>query len=437
MAKQNKKILTFERLESQKLGRLLFWTCFISYALLFFGRSNYSAALPSLVDAQTGFFTKDQAGLVSTAFFGVYAIGQFVNGMIAEKIPPFGLIGTAMLLASLSNLAMYLATAMVTPSLYILIIIWMINGYAQSFVYTSYMRIIATILPEKQQTAASTNLVMGAALGPVLALLVSQQILRVSDQWQLLFLAGFIVICVATVLWFAVTRKPAKLSYRYVDAPAPNTEPIKSTANTSAKQGMPFLPLLLISGALLITIPGFIFTFAREGFQTWAPTYIKELFNASPAFAVAVSTVIPLLGIFGPVIGRTVFEKMFHCELKTIAFLFGIASCATLCIVAFALNSLVGTLVLVAVAYTSLMGINAMVIGLIPMRFVHHGKTATMTGFLNSICCLGVSVSNYLIGLWAENFNWRITFLILAFMMILGIVICLVTTRRWTRFKNS
>lgn len=439
MKKQTKKVLTFVPLESEKLGKFLFFACLITYVFLYFGRSNFSAVLPALVDTETGLFTKDEAGLINSAFFIVYAAGQFINGLITEKIPPFGLIGTSFAFGAVANLAMYFATILPEPNLYVLILIWAINGYAQSFVFTSYMRIFAMILPATQRNAAGTNIFIGTALGPVLALLFSQQILRVSDNWQLLFLAGGVAIGIATIFWFCSTRKIAKLSYKYVESSEATEKKVTQNAPKKRHEVTLFM-LLATSGVLLIIIPSFVFAFVKDGLQVWAPTFIKELFKDShsvtDAFAVGVSTIIPLCGIGASFLGRFLYEKLLNCEMKTTAALFLGATVAIACTAAFMMNSLWGMLILIALAYTFLVAVNTMVIGLIPLRFARYGRTATITGILNSVGSLGLGLSNYFIGLLAENFPWRTVFYVLTAMTVLAFIISLAVVRRWNRFKN-
>ncbi len=440
MKKQNKKVLTFVPLESAALGRFLFFTCLITYVFLYFGRSNFSAVLPALVDAETGLFTKDEAGLINSAFFIVYAAGQFVNGLITEKIPPFGLIGTSFALGTAANFVMYLATLSPSPNLYVLILVWAINGYAQSFVFTSFMRIFAMILPETQRNAASTNIFIGTALGPVLALLISQQILRISDNWQFLFLAGSIATGISTVFWFISTRKIAKLSYKYVDA-SEAVEEKADKATPKKNHSIGLFALLITSGVLVVTIPSFIFAFVKEGLQTWAPTFIKELFgeshSVSDAFAVGVSTIIPLFGVGASFLGRFFYSKWLNCEVKTTALLLLTAAVAIICTATFTMNSLWGTLILIAIAYTLLVAVNTMLIGLIPLRFARYGRTATITGILNCVGSLGIGLSNYFVGLLAENFPWRTVFYVLSALTLFAFIISIATVRRWTKFKNS
>ena len=97
------KELSLTRLQSEKAGTFLFLCCFVSYMFVYLARYNLTAALPLITDAETGIFSADKAGLIGTSLMVSYGIGQFVNGFIAEKFPPFGLIGFSILLSASAN----------------------------------------------------------------------------------------------------------------------------------------------------------------------------------------------------------------------------------------------------------------------------------------------------------------------------------------------
>jgi len=92
MSNKPKQTLVLTTLQSQKAGRFLFFCCFLAYMFVYLARFNLSAALPSITDAETGILSADKAGLIGTSLMVAYGLGQFINGFIAERFPPFGLI---------------------------------------------------------------------------------------------------------------------------------------------------------------------------------------------------------------------------------------------------------------------------------------------------------------------------------------------------------
>lgn len=75
-----------KKLQSQKMQKLLFWLCWIAYFSTYLGRLNYSAGLTEIIRAEG--YDKGAAGLIGTAFFCSYGIGQLFSGFMGDKWKP-------------------------------------------------------------------------------------------------------------------------------------------------------------------------------------------------------------------------------------------------------------------------------------------------------------------------------------------------------------
>ncbi len=62
----------------------MFWLMWITYAAFYLGRVNLSVALPGIM-GEFG-LTKTNMGVVLSALFMMYAIGQFINGQLGDKL---------------------------------------------------------------------------------------------------------------------------------------------------------------------------------------------------------------------------------------------------------------------------------------------------------------------------------------------------------------
>lgn len=425
------KKLVLTPLKSKKTGKYLFLCCFISYVLVYLARYNLTAALPSITDAQTGILPADKAGLIGTSLLVAYGIGQFVNGFIAERFPPFGLIGFSMFLSAASNLAMYAAVTYMTPTLPIMMAIWAVNGYSQSFIWPTFMRTLALVLPEEQRISAGANMLMSTAFGFITANTVSSLILQLTGKWQPLFLTASVVVGGSALVWLMATHGITSKVYAYAEP-----EPAAAKDLSANRNGMALLPLLAVSGVFVILIPSVGFALVKEGIQSWVPTMVKETFGMSPAFSVAVSTVIPVISIPGAAIAKLIMQKLLHDEMKTTALLMALSTVILAVVGTFTLGSLIPTLVLLAVVITLLLGVNTMTVSLVPIRFARHGKTATVTGIINSVCAAGGGFSQYLTGLVKINFGWQVTLYVMAGVTFAGLIASLLVIRRWMKFKQ-
>ena len=75
--------------------RILF-SVWITYASFYLGRVNMSVAIPGIIDEFN--ITKTEIGIVLTALFTLYAVGQFVNGQLADKFGARKLITVGLLM---------------------------------------------------------------------------------------------------------------------------------------------------------------------------------------------------------------------------------------------------------------------------------------------------------------------------------------------------
>jgi len=434
MSNKPKQTLVLTTLQSQKAGRFLFFCCFLAYMFVYLARFNLSAALPSITDAETGILSADKAGLIGTSLMVAYGLGQFINGFIAERFPPFGLIGFSILLSAGANIAMYLAVTVMTPTLPLMCAIWAVNGYSQSFIWPTFMRTLATVLPENQRVSATANMLMSTAFGFVIANAISSLVLGLTGTWQPLFLTAAIVAGGTGLVWLLATSPLTKKAYSYKsveDVPVVTKEQIKKSDSHA------LLPLLISSGVFIMLISNVTFPIIKDGIQNWVPTMVKDTFGMEPAFAVAVSTIIPVISIPGATIARLLMQKLLHDEMRTSAVLFGLAAVLLVIVGAFTLSSLWPTLILLALVITLMLGVNTMTVGLIPIRFAKYGKTATVTGILNSVCAAFGGITAWLTGLLKTNFGWQVTLYIMAGLAVVGCISAFIVVPRWMRFKKQ
>jgi len=64
--------------------RRIFVILWITYASFYLGRVNFSVALPGIM-ADFG-WTRTDVGAIGTALFWAYAIGQFINGQLGDRL---------------------------------------------------------------------------------------------------------------------------------------------------------------------------------------------------------------------------------------------------------------------------------------------------------------------------------------------------------------
>src|SRR5438105_14103150 len=81
---------------------LVLWVLWLTYGSFYFCRQNISAAVPGL-QAELG-YTKTEIGLVLGGLKVAYALGQLVNGQLAERISARRLLAIGMFGSAALNL---------------------------------------------------------------------------------------------------------------------------------------------------------------------------------------------------------------------------------------------------------------------------------------------------------------------------------------------
>src|SRR5688572_4067008 len=115
------------------------WVIWLTYGSFYFCRQNISAAVPGLRDSG---LNPVEIGWILGALKIAYAVGQLVNGQLAERFPARWLLAVGMLGSAGLNVAFGLA-----EGLYFLLFIWACNGYCQALGWTPCIRVAANWVP--------------------------------------------------------------------------------------------------------------------------------------------------------------------------------------------------------------------------------------------------------------------------------------------------
>ena len=81
-------------------------TTWITYAAFYLGRVNMSIAIPGIMEEYG--ISKTAVGGVLTALFTMYAIGQFVNGQLGDKLGAKRLVSIGIISSAIINSPIYL-----------------------------------------------------------------------------------------------------------------------------------------------------------------------------------------------------------------------------------------------------------------------------------------------------------------------------------------
>ena len=352
-------------------------TLWITYALYFLGRVNVSVVLPVLaVDLGA---SRAEVGALGTVFFWIYGIGHFVSGEIGSHVSPFRMICFGLLATAIINLAFAFQT-----SLIVMLILWGLNGVAQSGGWSPMFRILAERIQPSRIKRVSTAMPFSYVFGTAITWTLIGSV-AVGENWRVAFWLPGLLLLVVLAFW----RKAG------IDAPKTKSSGLRLATIIGEARAISF-------NMLAAAMSGYVF----NGTLIWLPTYILDtnLFAENLVGAAAAFTqVIAIMGLFiaryRVVRGGQVFGTAVQMlTLAGIAFLL--------------LATAEGLLLLLVVAFALMMmnGAFGLVVSSMPLLLARPGRASSVTGSVNMMSTFFGGMAGFSIGGLVELSGWPVVF---------------------------
>lgn len=396
------------RLQKEKNPALVIGFLFaVIYTVSYLTRINFGAII-SAMESSTG-MGKDQLSLSLTGSFVTYGVGQVVSGVLVDRISAKKLMSIGLAVTAAMNLILPVC---ISP--YVMLLIWCINGFAQSFMWPPIVKMMSQLLDDESYKKAAVVVSWGSAVGTMLIYLVSPLILSVLS-WQWVFwLCGSIAI-LTLLLW-------QRFSYQG------SSEPVAQEKDQKGSARILFAPVMLgVMGA--IVLQGML----RDGVTTWVPSYISETYQWSTASSILTAVILPIFSIVCFQIAARLYRSVFKNPLLCAGVFFAVGLLAAVGLYFatgnYALLSVGGAAVLTGCMH----GVNMMLISMVPAFFKRYGLTGTASGVLNSCTYIGSAISTYGVAVLSQGLGWKPTILIWAGIALLGTVLCFICIRGYKK----
>jgi OPA family glycerol-3-phosphate transporter-like MFS transporter len=381
-----------------------------TYMISYITRINYGAIISEMQTA-TG-FSKSLLSMSLTGSFITYGLGQVVSGICGDKISPKKLV----LWGLLATVAMNLLIP-VCADPYQMLIVWSINGFAQSFMWPPIIKIMTDVLPEAEYKRAVTKVSWGSSVGTIVVYLLSPLLISVAG-WRSVFVFSAALGIVMLFVWNKF---------------ATDVQAVQPREVTSApKTGSLFTPLLF--GVMVaIVLQGML----RDGVTTWMPSYIAEIYHLSNEISILTGVILPVFSILCFQAALLVYARKPDNPLVCATLFFFLGAIASVGIRLFDGQNAAVSVVLFALLTGSMHGVNLMLISMIPPYFQKTGKVSTVSGILNACTYIGSAASTYGVAVLSEKLGWNYTVLIWLVIAACGTAICLICSKAWNRYRKT
>ncbi|MGL4799203.1 MAG: MFS transporter [Cellulosilyticaceae bacterium] len=408
----------------QRQLQKLFWLSWMVYFITYIGRVNYTATMVEI--GTSGGYTTSQLGSVVTALFITYGAGQLVSGVLADRMSPKGLIVMGLVGSGLCNLMMGMAT-----SFSHMVIIWLLNGGCMALIWAPILRLFGMYMPKAQLQRSCFHIQTSVAIGTFCTYVLCGSIVTVWKWQGVFYVASGLLLGVAVIAWYGYSQIEKYAEVHGVQkGEAVQCKPLDENKKRLDKK------LLTTSGLNRLLVCILMMGFLKDGMMTWIPQYMVDTFEMSNTFSIYLAACLPLVNMVGIYGSKWLYQVTGEDDLKASNLLYGISLVSLLGLVWMGDQYMLVALCCFGVVSSCMLGVNTLLVSVVPTYFASYGKTATIGGLTNSVTYLGSALCGYGVGILLEKVGWQYTSWLLIGCCILAIFMGNRATKKWHAFKK-
>lgn len=250
---------------------MLFATMFC-YLFFYTGRQTAGFAIPGIHE-ELG-ISLTTLGWMSATLFWCYAVGQFINGNLGDRIGARNMMSLGAIASCVLNWIVSFGQNVTS-----LFVPWGANGFAQSMAWAPGSRLISNWWGPHERGKAFGLYVFAAGMSSVLAFTTSLIVLDVFELgWRWIFRLPVLLMLIGGVTYYLIARnRPEDLGFKSesrIDSNAlPSNDPVISEAEENETSRERYLAVIKNGRFMIASLAiGFQNT-ARYGLLVWVPVY--------------------------------------------------------------------------------------------------------------------------------------------------------------------
>lgn len=387
------------------------WGFSILYCFLYCGRLNLGLSIGAMVE-QTS-WTEADLGILSAIFFWTYGLGHLFNGRLGEIFGVNRFIVTGVLLSAAANVLISFQA-----SLIIIAVLWGLNGYFQSMLWSPGMALLSRWWPGSSRGFATGIANAFSGFGQVAAWISVFLAFSFAPAmgWRAAFVFPVIAMVIVVIFYkFIVKGRPSEVNLKDYEEEnegrKAHEEELQRLCDERGKlypyiylfkQWRFDLWLLIIAGSSI----------ARYGLLTWIPLYYVQVLNMSVKDGIVGTVLLPLGMGFGTLIVPWATDK--YCPTNRLPAVIICALVAGATVFAFPqVTSHAGAAALLFVAGFFIYAING-VVWAYATDVGGRVFAGTAAGVLDCFAYLGASIQAIYFGsVLTGTGNWTLVFLVI------------------------
>ena len=391
---------------------------YFAYASIYIARLNLTIASP--VMQEQGLLTSTQVGAMGGAFFLCYCAGQLLNGFLGDLFPPRKMVTAGLLLTAMGNILIGFL-----PPAGVILLLWGINGFAQSMLWGPLLRAVSARFPEERRAETASCLVSSVGVGSVLGILTAAAAISFQDV-RFAFLLPGLIAALAGAAVFLFFRSPCS-SGTDTSVPRSGSGSLRSMRAGLAQAGFPRrgFSTLRSPRLLILLLPAMFHGVLKDNLNLWAASYFADAYSLPLAELSFYVLAIPVLTLLGRLIYPFLFRLCGGRE-HTVSIL--ALSAAALCLIPLCLKDLamLPAAVCLSLIAAAISVVNTSFLTVYPTRYTGCGCVSNVVGLMDFATYFGAGISSILYGRLLENESYPLLFgswLILTLLAVLFIII--------------
>ena len=184
----------------------------LCYLFYYTGRQTMGFAIPGM-EAELG-LQKDQLGWLGTALLWMYALGQVINGNLADRLGGRRMMSFGAIVSC--GLNWVVSAGM---GFWSLLVPWSLNGYAQAMGWAPGCKLVSNWWSRDERGRTFGLLVFAAGLASVLSYVTSLLVIDVFQlDWRWIFRIPVLLMLMGGMAYYLIARDtPAQLGFEELD----------------------------------------------------------------------------------------------------------------------------------------------------------------------------------------------------------------------------
>jgi sugar phosphate permease len=396
--------MAFKISSAAKRAIMLGGMCSLSYLAVYVARNVLGAVTPQLIES--GVFTTEFIGQLSSVYFITYAVGQLVNGVIGDRIKSKYMISFGLILSGLLSVLIPVFSKSVTT----VYLIYGATGFFLSMIYAPMTKVVAENTEPVYATRCSLGFSFASLFGSPLA-----GVLAAVLVWQGVFLgssATLVIMGCICLITFSIFEKRGIIEYGKINR----------------QKGTGSIRVLIENRIIKFTLISVITGVVRTTVVFWLPTYISQYLGFSTEQSALIYTAATLVISFTTFVAVFLYERLRRNMDLTILIAF--VSAAACFMTVYLFKHPVFNIVFMILAIMSSNTASTMLWSRYCPGLRDTGMVSSATGFLDFMSYMAASISSTLFANAVSDIGWGNLILVWFGLMLIGVLVAIPHRKR-------